>query len=67
LIVSDANISARRVKLREILLASPVIDECWKIAIGYSAKAADNLQSLPDSTSKVILASMAEGAVRRAF
>ena len=67
LIVSDGNISARRLKLRETLLASPVIDECWKVAIDYSTKASENLQLLPDSVSKVILASMADGAVRRAF
>ncbi len=67
LVVAEGNVSARRLKLRDILLASSVIDECWKEAIGYSERATENLRNLPDSASKLILAAMAEGAVKRAF
>lgn len=67
LVVSDGNVAARRIKLRDMLLTSPVIDDCWKVAIGYSERATENLRSLPDSASKLILAAMAEGAVKRAF
>ncbi|MFM7319118.1 MAG: polyprenyl synthetase family protein, partial [bacterium] len=67
LVISAGNISARRAKLRDMLLASPVIDDCWKVAIGYSEQAIENLRQLPDSGSKLILATMAEGAVKRAF
>jgi octaprenyl-diphosphate synthase len=67
LLTGEGPIKQRRHTLRELLVKSPVIDECWKCALDYSNDARHNLSALPESISKVILVSMAEDVVRRAY
>lgn len=67
LLTGDAPVKERRVSLREILTSSSVIDDCWKCALNYSSQAKSNLSTLPESISKLILVSMTEDVVRRAF
>lgn len=67
LLTAETSIKQRRTELRTILAASNVIDECWKCALNFADKARENLTLLPDTPSKLILVSMAENVVRRAF
>jgi octaprenyl-diphosphate synthase len=52
-------------KAIEIVLASPIIPECYKVAREYCDKACKKLKSLPDTVSRQSLRDLAEYVIRQ--
>lgn len=67
LVLSQSPQGSRRKQIKDLLLQSSIIDDCWQCAHDYANQARENLGILPDSPSKAVLVAVAEGAVRRAF
>ena len=49
----------------ELIRNSPIVDECYKVASEYCAKACQNLNQLPENSSREALFSLAEYVVAR--